>query len=577
MLEMYQLAEIRSVYPEKEGIDYREFLKGISKETLYKVATYLIGKNLFLNTPLQTEEILANWFSAGNKEFAEDIASRIDKYLKTKGIELTIVSVIGALKILQFGLDLEEAGLLNEKSKEESERDLFFAMLAINQEEDTNHTSAGAAIAELFPDADMQVPALLTHMNFATQDITDFNLQEYTTAQTIRALFLFQFLETSDIGRKLLARFYKHYGLRDWREYFLKLFPVIFSWIYRKTASAVDIELTQDDQTQANIDFLKKLAITDYKSITDLDYIKLREQPLIQISELVFRVIHPLFIVDKIYKGLFFLLHKLSNEEPKMMDEFRSWYTTEFSEGVVFSEVLKYAVPNYDSRFFDEELSALGVGGPPDGYLRLGSDVFLFENKDIFIGAPIKSAYDFKTLIKEIKKKLLLKGTTAVGIGQIITNLKKLLSKENHYDDGLVVEEATFYPILVLHDQMFDSPGLNKILDKLFQDELLKIEAEGLDISRVKKLVLVNIDTLIHLAPLLKNGAITMKELLDNFYTFQDVPNPFPGSKEQLYAAMKDTNLSFSHFVHKYMRTKFGANWRSRELFNELMSKAGLD
>jgi hypothetical protein len=87
--------------------------------------------------------------------------------------------------------------------------------------------------------------------------------------------------------------------------------------------------------------------------------------------------------------------------------------------------------------------------------------------------------------------------------------------------------------------------------------------------------VLLNIDTLIHISPLLKNGPITLKELIDNYYNILVVPNPFTGNQQQLEQAMQDTNLSFNHFVHEYLNHTYGVKWRSRELFNDLIHKSG--
>lgn len=575
MLEINQLAELRTIYPENPNLKFGELLLGISKHSLYKVATYLIGQNLYSNVPLETQDVLSNWFSESNREFSNEMLKRIENYEKDHGRKLTITSIIGALKILQYGLDLDEAGQLNEKTNEQSEIDLFLAMLAINQEEDENHTGKTDIIKGFFPEQEQFMPSLLVLMNFATQDITDFHLPEYSTAQTIKALMLFQHLETIEIGTEILNRFCSYYKIDNWRDYFLRVFPIILSWVNRKTGSAVDIVLEQNDEMEANIEFLNQLALNDYIKVKDLDYIKLREKPLIQIDQLTYRVIHPLFIVDKIFKGLFFLLKQLSDSEPKLVEEFRSWYTSNFSEDVCFAGILNYAIPNFTTRFFDKELQALDIVGPSDCYLRIQNDIFLFENKDIFIGAGIKSAYDFEALVSELKKKLLVKQNTPVGIGQLVTNIRKLLDKSNNFDEDVIIEDATIYPIIVLHDQMFDTPGLNKLLDKFFQDELIKLREDGLDTSKVKPLVLLNIDTLIHISPILKNGAISLKELIDNYYNMLTVPNPFIGNQQQLEQAMQDTNLSFNHFVHEYLNYTYGIKWRSRELFNDLMDKSG--
>jgi hypothetical protein len=577
MLVMSQLAELKTVYPEYERLQYEGLLKGIDRDTLIKFSTYLIGKNLFSGERTDNQTLIEGWFSEGNKIFGDDMRRRISDYEKSTGKTLTVVYPISSLKVLQYGLELADQGLVNTKSREQSEIDLFFALLALNQNEDYHQTKGKEKIEAMF-DEKLRPAAIMLNFAFPTQDITNFNLQEYTGCQVIKFLMLFNFLEQTDTGKELIKRFCAYYGIGKWQDYIRQVFPLMMAWTGREHAGSVDIVLDKNKDYEANLNFLKKLALSDYVKVADLDYIKLREKPLIQMSDTEFRVIHPLFIADKIYKGQFFLLKQLNDTDPQIVPNFRSWFTTHFSEGYCFNEIIKYAFRGYNARFFDSDLNALGIVGPPDCYLRNDQNVFLLENKDIFIGAGIKGAYDFENLIAEIKKKLLAEGKKPVGIGQIITNIRKLLTKVNTFDGGLVVEEAAIYPVIVLHDPMFDAPGLNKVLNHLYQEELAKLKTEGLVVDRVKPLALINIDTLIQLAPLLKHGQITLKELLEEYFKLLNgAENIANLTQEQAEDLERNAALPFSVFVPNYMQSKFGDNWRSEELMGELFAKSRID
>jgi len=576
MLKMSQLAELKTLYPEY-NLNYDDLLKGIDKGTLIKFATFLIGKNLFSNETVDNKDTIENWFSQDNQIFADDMLGRLNAYKEKTGQELTIVYNISCLKILQYGLELDEQGLLNTKSYRQSEIDLMFAMLALNQNEDYNQTKDVAKINAMFP-KDLRLAAIMLNFSFPTQDITNFEFGEYAICQVIKFLLLFLFLEENEIGRELIKRFCVYFGIKNARDYILAVFPLIVAWTERERAGAVDIVIKHNGEYEKNIEFLKKLALTDYIKVEDLDYIKLREKPLIQLDETNFRVIHPLFIADKIYKGQFFLLKQLNDIEPKLITNFRSWYTTHFSEGFCFNELIKYAFPVFTGRFFDDELKAMGVIGPPDCYLRFDNDVLLLENKDIFIGAGIKGSYDFEQLIAEIKKKLLQEGKKPVGIGQVVTNIRKLLTGENKFDDGLTINNASIYPVIVLHDPMFDAPGLNKVLNAMYQEELAKLKAEGLPVDHIKPLTLMNIDTLIQLAPLVKTGKVTITKILEGYFRQMNMVGKTGNENDaQLETFEKDAILPLSNFAPGYLHERLGDGWRSHDLTGELFKRSHID
>jgi hypothetical protein len=165
-----------------------------------------------------------------------------------------------------------------------------------------------------------------------------------------------------------------------------------------------------------------------------------------------------------------------------------------------------------------------------------------------------------------------------VGVGQIITNIKKLLNDENKYDDGFDKNKNQTYPILVTYDSMFDTPGLNRILLISFFRELRRLKDEELDVTKVKPLIIVNIDTLIQVTPLLRNGIVSLKELCEAFYAhFQVKPIFMYQSEEDFVRAYQESLLSFSDYIPHYLTSKLGAGWQSEELLHYLFNKAGTE
>src|SRR5690349_11875531 len=164
MFQMRQLAELQILYPEYNGLSFENLLKGISKDTLQKISTYLIGKNLYTEQAIDINDLNQNWFSYGNTAFAQNFLDRVTEYEQKNNKKLDIIHTVSCLKILQYGSELEEKDLLGTKSNEQSEIDILFALLVCNQNEDYNQTKDIDKIEKMFPDI---VPAaLLFHYSF---------------------------------------------------------------------------------------------------------------------------------------------------------------------------------------------------------------------------------------------------------------------------------------------------------------------------------------------------------------------------------------------------------------------------
>ncbi|MBN8879857.1 MAG: hypothetical protein J0I32_20095 [Sphingobacteriales bacterium] len=567
---MQQLAELQTIYPGLNK-DLNELLKGISKDTLLRIMTHLMGMETYGTEEDDTLQVIESWFSESNQGFAQEAYDRIMNYEERHGVKLKIVHVISCLQILQRALELEDDGALDTKSKEESEIDLFYAMLLLNQHQDYNQTKDKEKTKKMFPDSWQYMAALLLNYNFPTSDIINFHFKDYAAAQVHKALMLFKFLESSTEGKALLQRLYKYYQINDWREYIAGILPIIAAWSKRDKASSVDLVLEKNDKYQDNLNFLQRFAMDNYAKQEDVDFRKLRESPLLKLDDHTFRVIHPLFIADKIYKGLYFLLNQLNSEKPPIINAFRSWYTTHFSEGVCLKNILTYAFPKTDALLFDEDMKKQHIIGPPDAYLRQGGAAFLFENKDILINAAIKEAYDLEQLMTEIDKKLVVKEGKPIGIGQLITNIRKLLNQENQYDPGFDKDTSVIYPILITHDKIFDTAGLNQVLHGKFNAELQQLTKEGLDTSRIRPLIIMNIDVLMEMAPLLRKGQITLKEVCEAYYAHcQPAPRAAFLTDAAFVQAMQDKMISFTDFIPHYLTDKLRTNWRSEDLFRYL-------
>jgi hypothetical protein len=315
MVEVHHLAELRELYPELQHLRFDDLIRGINGDILKRIATFLIGQRLYLGKSVDNKDLIENWFTEGNGEFADDLIDRITKHEQTIHCTIEVVYIISMLQILQVGLSFEDEGLTNVKSDEQSEIDLFLAMLLANQTRDDYFKKDADKIVEMFPDIAAEVGWM--YHSFPTNDIMNFDFRRYGFCQSIKAMLLFVFLESTEQGRGLLSRMFKYFEIEHWRDYLYQIAPLVSAWTSRDQASSVDIIFEENADHDRGLNFIKKLALNRYIQLEDMDYIQLRERPLLELNQYTFRIIHPIFLIDKVYKGLFFLLKKLNENKPK--------------------------------------------------------------------------------------------------------------------------------------------------------------------------------------------------------------------------------------------------------------------
>ncbi|HKB45123.1 MAG TPA: hypothetical protein VKC90_12060 [Chitinophagaceae bacterium] len=111
-------------------------------------------------------------------------------------------------------------------------------------------------------------------------------------------------------------------------------------------------------------------------------------------------------------------------------------------------------------------------------------------------------------------------------------------------------------------------------MNLLFIKELDNLKSNGLNISRIKPLVIINIDWLIHTASLLKKGEVSLSELLEAFYqnaTFSKEKEY--SSEEEKIQDFQNSLLSFANYIAHFLNDKFGNDWRTNELLSYLFHK----
>lgn len=154
--------------------------------------------------------------------------------------------------------------------------------------------------------------------------------------------------------------------------------------------------------------------------------------------------------------------------------------------------------------------------------------------------------------------------------GAIVVESIYIANGTDKYDSAFNAGQIAIYPMIVTHDPMFDTPGLNKVLQSLFEQELAILQSEGIDRSRVRPLTIMNIDCLILMADLMRAGKLPLEDLLEAFIENSRWPKRPSYTVEEANREYPKTCLSLYDFLPHFLKARFGPHWRSDALMEHL-------
>jgi hypothetical protein len=282
--------------------------------------------------------------------------------------------------------------------------------------------------------------------------------------------------------------------------------------------------------------FEKEVIIEDIEN----DYFKhLRIQPIIKINDNLYFIPFLSFALSKFYRTLFFELQEIYNKNKDKfpnIEDFRQYYTTEFSERTLFSSVLNELFSGDQYKAINGEELNKSDKSFSDYYVREGKKIFLFENKDNLFAEKIKQSTDSNEIESYLKSKFY-----DVGIKQLIENIKKIFEgKYNRVDSKIKLDKIRIYPVIVIHDYMFNLTGLNFIVNEWFNNEIDNLVKEKILSDKIRKRIkdvtLVFINDLIVNKTYFTSNQLKLDVLIDKYI-------------ERSYK-----HLSFSFFLEDYIK-----------------------
>lgn len=489
--------------------------------------------------------------------FAQEIYNKVIIIEKT-GTRVGIINTYSSLKLFECFFETESADVT--QSSVEFEQNLFKAYLVLNSEFAKAQNTAFTSTEKLT--GNLKISMMAFCMQYPISDKSNYDITEIWATQAIKATYLFQFLETTELTKPLFKAFLEHFSKKSWQDYMKSLLPLTLSAISNKNEAHTDINIKQDDNFKEVCEFIEKLIVTENEMLDENDFLSLRATPFYKIKDGVYRIIFNLFVIEKIFKGVYFLLRDINNKLPNgnKVSDLKGIYGHQFSEQTLLYKMMDIIYPTKCIRFTGKQLDDMEMISAPDYYLRKGQNILLLESKDFLIRADKKATFDFNVYEEEIGKTLHYEdrpnGTKKAGaVLQVINNIRRILKNEFIADIDYHYKDVFIYPILITHDHQYDTPGFNDLVSDWFQYELSSLEDEGLFVNRVKPIVVVNIDSLIfHQSGLAKK--ILLHEMLKLYVEYTHITTKLKFHTEAEFEQYKINRMSkmipFSLFITKY-------------------------
>lgn len=557
-VEMQQLLEFKLAFPNEKSLTPEEYLKGGNKDVILNIASFFLGFDINDSKFNDNQILLSSIFSRENTDFAKNILAKINE-IEKKGSPVRVINPLTSLTLFEifFSKEAEE----ETQSHAEFERNLFKAYLVLNSQFTSKQNVAIDSTKQLEGDEE-RIPMVMFCTDYPISDKVHYDIAQIWVVQIVKSIYLFQFLETNEKTQLLLQKFLEYYDKKTWQDYLRSIISLTMSIVKKKEETYTDI-IVNPENFEADCNFIEKFTVNYNDELNEYDFLSLRSKPFYKIEKGKYRVIFDLFLAEKIFKGVYFSLREINEQQSKKdrISEFKSFYGKEFSEKTLSYKAIDNIYPNKCIKFSGQTLDDMKINGAPDYYIRKGKNILLFESKDFLIRTDKKSSFDFNIYEEEFQRVLYYEELPGgkqkyKAVMQLITNVKTLLKKEFKPNNDYHYKDIFIYPILLTHDLQYDTFGFNRLIDYWFQDELENLEQAGYFIHKIKPLTVINIDTLIfHQMRLLE--LIPLNKLIDEYHKHIDLrkKEQFKTFKEAQSFVMSK-HISFATFTDNYFGSK---------------------
>lgn len=558
-MELKRVIQYSDLYPEEANAlpDAQHFIHGIRREALCTLTTNLVtrlnGKPFFdvkLDPNKKEYDFVSFFYSGRDPEFTQDVLNRHAIAVKKlpesiNGFVATSKAAIMSFQRLFFSLPPET----RQEWGPQIENDFSRAILRVNEDVyDANYDGE----KHLKEPNDLRFAHLYLAYNYANEDVESLDIHDAFRRQLTKSISLFTFLYRSKDKRikKLRARFLAHFHIGNWAEYII---PHVMTVHFLKEKSGLLLIKGDYKHGRKARRIIERSCVEKDAIISESDnpdYMVFRGKPYIRMKKHHYAITNMTFVVEHIYNSVYFELKNLRKDADFMNDdEFRQFYTTEFSQKYMFEGYVNRILP-HSTQFSitgsqcDDELEKARKKGintdgivPPDYYIRVPEGCIVFEFKDALTNAKVKESRDADKLFADIKKKFFENERGShKGITQLLDSAKAIQEGSFFFDKPS--PDSMVYPVLVVDNPVYTMRGMHTLLEYMMRDEGRK---RGMRSDTLKPLVLMDVATLkLYSDYLNSNGFVNTFE---SYYKYVDSNGPV--AKGEPFESL----ISFTEFM----------------------------
>ncbi len=485
-------------------------------------------------------DVLKDWFSAENNAHANELLHKIINAYKEDNVhpkQLLTINIWTNLRLLDEVLNVEidpEKQLDNDAS----ERELFDLYLAINGEFGAKTNGIFESVSEVeYPNVvDKLARVHLTNL-LPYHDLNHFKATELLVAATIKAYYLFRFLEQEH--QELIDLFVKAYSVDNWKDYLKGIIPIYKP--HQGDGSGLNyLQIAEAKNPERARAFLDHISLVDEKNYAvKTDFLHARSNPLFKTDEDTYLILDDVLLVNRIFNSIFFELLRLAEKNKNKHPAYRnffSFYTYEFIEKSLAYNLLRevFGRTKYYQISGDEIVNKYKIDTEPDYYVRNGNKVFLFEVKGSIITGPIKQSFHYPAIETELKQKFLYhaEDNQNKAVAQLAERIKILFEGKAVYDEHYNARNIRVFPIILVSELALTTPGINVVFQQWFEAEIEKEKILKDNRHRIQPIVIMDFDTLIL-----------------NSQQFQEEPGLFEQSLLDYYKAIDRKHIRPKHGV----------------------------
>lgn len=503
MMNAVMRLEFSQVFPEEVQEAPLHYISKVSEQTLLKTIGFCTT-----NPDINFD----NFFS--NPTLRSDIYDRVLDYSRKVKLpeKPEVISKYASLKLAELILSNRSNlnGLMT--SVDDDEMNLFKAFLSINSQ--INNIQQ---LGNLDPDDFERLIDLSLVFKFPESDLglyenddSEFVKIVYSTIYKVEELF--KFLNSSKEFEELKTQYLKSFSSKSDDDFIHQMKYLFGQLLITKMSKNYIFKISNRN----SVDFLKSM--TSEKIELDEDFTHLKDNPIYFLDQDSFAVVNYFFAVDKFYRSAKFRLKSIYekiNPLRKKYGDFFGFFNKYFSENFLMKNILDDI---FDKKYHKKKPDQNAeLDGEPDYYIRHNNTVFIFENKDVLISKTIKSSANIDEIHAVLHSKFVNDGKKAVGISQLINSIEEVRDKKFRFDDYVNTKNSLeIYPIMLIQDRIFQSPGVNYRLNQWYRKIVQEQLSNKYNPSNVKGLSVIDIDTLIVWAPYIKQKDRNFKEILNN-------------------------------------------------------------